>query len=143
MLNRAPEVFKKNIRTTQKIDIYSLGVTFYIIITHENPIQASSYEQFQIMMAQMKFIDRPSIIKDDLLWDFLSKLLEFDPNKRLSADEALLHPYLTGSEASADISDNQMELASLAIEAEKNGDKNITEFDKNQLYIIAENEINS
>ncbi|KAA6370614.1 MAG: hypothetical protein EZS28_033859, partial [Streblomastix strix] len=139
----APELFKKNIKTTQKIDIYSLGVTFYNIITHENPIQASSYEQYQIMMAQMKSIERPSIIKDDLLWDFLSKLLEFDPNKRLSADEALLHPYLTGSEASSDISDNQMELASLAIKAEKNGDKNITEFNKNQLYIIASNEINS
>lgn len=40
-------------------------------------------------------IDRPASIKDDLQWDLLIKLLEFDPNKRFSAAEALQHPYFT------------------------------------------------
>lgn len=55
-------------------------------------------------MAQLKCIDRPPEIKDDRLWDLLSKILEFDPSKRISAAEALKHPFFTSPEAIADIS---------------------------------------
>lgn len=47
----------------------------------------------------MKCIERPSEIIDDQLWDLLSKLLEFDPDKRFSADKALRHPYFRSHES--------------------------------------------
>jgi serine/threonine protein kinase len=55
-------------------------------------------------MNQIKYIERPIEIANDILWDLLSKLLDFDPNKRLTAEEALSHLFFTGPEAKADIS---------------------------------------
>ncbi|KAA6360945.1 MAG: hypothetical protein EZS28_043528 [Streblomastix strix] len=68
------------------------------------------------MITQLNRIEIPSEIKDNLLCDILTKLLEFDPNKRITAAEALQHPYFTSPEANADISKEQQDLASLAEE---------------------------
>ncbi|KAA6393445.1 MAG: hypothetical protein EZS28_011030 [Streblomastix strix] len=75
----------------------------------------------------MPSVQRPSEVKDNLLWDFLSQLLEFDPNKRISAVEALQHPYFTSPEALSDISKEQQDLASLAAIVQLEGDQSITE----------------
>ncbi|KAA6379513.1 MAG: putative Hsp70 family protein with protein kinase domain [Streblomastix strix] len=71
-----PELFKKRIRSTQKVDIYAIGITFYKLIMNEYPIQRNSYEEYQMKLAQMKSIERPSEIEDNNLWNLLSKLLE-------------------------------------------------------------------
>lgn len=34
----------------------------------------------------MKKIEKPEEIKEEILWDLLSKLLEFDPDKRITAE---------------------------------------------------------
>ncbi|KAA6381735.1 MAG: hypothetical protein EZS28_022738 [Streblomastix strix] len=72
----SPEQFHKSALITQKVDIYALGITFYNIITHKYPINQPTFEQQGKKMAQMKSIGRPSEIKDDILWDLLSKMLE-------------------------------------------------------------------
>jgi serine/threonine protein kinase len=73
-------------------------------------------------MNELKRIERPKIIKDDIQWDLLSKLLEFDPEKRITAAEALKHRYFTGPEAIADISQEQKDLALSATISEIEGD---------------------
>ncbi|KAA6374145.1 MAG: hypothetical protein EZS28_030328 [Streblomastix strix] len=122
----------------KKVDIYALGITFYKLITHKYPVNERNIKEQGKKLAQLKCIMRPSEIKDNLLWDFLSRLMEFDPNKRITAAEALQHPYFTLPEALSDISKEQQDLASLAAAAELEGDSSITEFDKDPTFIVSE-----
>ncbi|KAA6393920.1 MAG: putative protein kinase [Streblomastix strix] len=131
----ASELFQDKIIVTQKVDLYATGVTFYRLLTHKYPINCASYEEQKIKIARMKSIERHPEIKDNLLWDLISKLLEFDPNKRITSDQALQHPYFTSPEAIADISKEQQDLASLAAVAQLEGDSSITEFDKEPSFI--------
>ncbi|KAA6381562.1 MAG: putative protein kinase [Streblomastix strix] len=134
----SPEQFLDNPIITQKVDIYALGITFYKLITHKYPVNERNFKEQGKKITQLKCIDRPSEVKDDILWDLLSRLLEFDPNKRITAAEALQHPYFTSPEALSDISKEQQDLASLAAVAELEGDSSITEFDKDPNFIVEE-----
>ncbi|KAA6374471.1 MAG: hypothetical protein EZS28_030000, partial [Streblomastix strix] len=81
----SPEQFLENSIITQKVDIYALEITFYKLITHKYPVYERNIKEQGKKIAQLKCIERPSEIKDDVLWDLISKLLEFDPNKRIAA----------------------------------------------------------
>ncbi|KAA6379854.1 MAG: putative serine/threonine protein kinase [Streblomastix strix] len=134
----SPEQFYENPIITQKVDIYALGITFYKLFTHQYPVNERNFKEQGKKMSQLKCIKRPLEIKDNLLWDLLSRLLKFDPDKRISAAEALQHPYFTSPEALSDISKEQQDLASLAAVAELEGDSSITEFDKDPTFIVSE-----
>ncbi|KAA6401646.1 MAG: hypothetical protein EZS28_002829 [Streblomastix strix] len=89
-------------------------------------------------MTKLNCIVRNAEIKDDILWDLLSQMLEFDPEIRITAAEALQHPYFTSPEALCDISQEQRDLSQLAAKAEKKGDATVTEFDKDPTFIVVE-----
>ncbi|KAA6374968.1 MAG: hypothetical protein EZS28_029505, partial [Streblomastix strix] len=131
----SPEQFHVNPIITHKVDIYALGITFYKLITHKYPVNERNFKEQGKKLTQLKCIKRPLEIKENLLWDLLSRLLEFDPNKRITAAEALQHPYFTSPEALSDISKEQQDLASLSAVAELEGDSSITKFDKDPTFI--------
>ncbi|KAA6380596.1 MAG: hypothetical protein EZS28_023878, partial [Streblomastix strix] len=137
----APELYKGQIQLTQKIDVYALGVTFYVMITHKFPLNQPTFQEQKIKLAQIKGFNRPSEIKDDLLWDLLQKMLEFDPEKRITIDEAMHHPYFTGPQAISEFSPEQMKLVQQAKQAKENGDESITEYDMDPYFTVAESEI--
>ncbi|KAA6389927.1 MAG: putative serine/threonine protein kinase [Streblomastix strix] len=134
----SPEQFHDNPIITQKVDIYALGITFYKLITHKYPVNERNVKEQAKKMTQLKSIERPSQIKDNLLWALLSRMLEFDPNKRISAAKALQYPYFTSPDAIADVSNEQQILASIAFVEEDEGNSTITQFDKDPTFIVSE-----
>ncbi|KAA6355523.1 MAG: hypothetical protein EZS28_048950, partial [Streblomastix strix] len=138
MSRGSPEQFLDNPIITQKVDIYALGITFYRLITHKYPVNEQMLEEQGKKLATLKSLDRPEEIKDNILWDLISKMLEFDPDKRITAADALQHPYFTSPEAVADISQQQKQLAGLAMIKQILEYSRITEFDNDPSFIVAE-----
>ncbi|KAA6394781.1 MAG: hypothetical protein EZS28_009693 [Streblomastix strix] len=76
----APEIFKKPLIVTQKVDIYALGITFYRIITHKYLHHYKTYKEYEEYFNSSQFdkdpIEKPPEIKNNLLWDLLSQMLD-------------------------------------------------------------------
>ncbi|KAA6390299.1 MAG: hypothetical protein EZS28_014175 [Streblomastix strix] len=141
----APELFHFPIKSTQKADLYAVGITFYHIITHLYPVVFKSIEEYSIYFNRSQFeinpLQKPTEIKDNLLWDLLSKLLEYDSMIRITAVQALQHPYFTSAEALCDISSEQQEIASETEIHRLNGEDYVSIHDINPSYIVSESPI--
>eukprot|EP00301_Raphidiophrys_heterophryoidea_P010623 c15816_g1_i1.p1 GENE.c15816_g1_i1~~c15816_g1_i1.p1 ORF type:complete len:445 (+),score=72.18 c15816_g1_i1:53-1387(+) len=92
----APEVLCEEPCGTA-VDMWGCGVIVYILLCGFPPFYASSQQQLfeNICAARYEFIsphwDKVSIEAKDLI----SRLLELDPTKRLTANEAMDHPWLS------------------------------------------------
>lgn len=108
---------------TQAVDVWSVGCTFYELITGKPLFKAGNYQE--LIKLFIKVLGKPS--EDDLAFikneharkfivsmpdvpkrkptegisyvnpmalDLIDKCLEFSPEKRISVDDALAHPYL-------------------------------------------------
>jgi calcium-dependent protein kinase len=89
----APEVLQKSY--TSKCDMWSLGVTVFILVFGYMPFKGSDHEQ-------MKAITRGEYEVREKIWekvpataqDFVKRLMLLDVDKRLSAEDALQHPWI-------------------------------------------------
>ncbi|KAA6404148.1 MAG: putative serine/threonine protein kinase [Streblomastix strix] len=123
-LSKAPEQVIGDRKVDAKTDVWSVGVVLFQLAGHEHPIKATSISDLLNFIRQ-KTINRPSTIQDNLLWDLLIHLLAFDRTKRLTAEQALQHPYFTGPQAQLEISAEAKQVASSALQAKQNGNKTI------------------
>mmetsp|Transcript_45245 Transcript_45245/g.113412 ORF Transcript_45245/g.113412 Transcript_45245/m.113412 type:complete len:478 (-) Transcript_45245:89-1522(-) len=91
----APEVIKEEPYGTP-VDIWSLGVTLYILLTGIPPFAGhSDRESFDLTVkGQIKWSHLGEC--SATLRDLVSLMLKYQPSKRISAREALEHPWMRG-----------------------------------------------
>lgn len=90
----APEVFKD--KYNEKIDIWSIGVLLYILMTGNSPYTAANKESLENQVRNFPLSCKRKGIqalgKD--FAEYLEGFLKVNPDERFSAKEALMHPWL-------------------------------------------------
>lgn len=104
----APEVIKG--QYNEACDMWSFGVVMFVMLFGYPPFHADSDQEIfrQVLEGFHPFVKKGyrahfplSIPASDSAKDLIGKLLTTDTAKRLTAEEALEHPWLTGESASA------------------------------------------
>ena len=95
----APEIINglsgSNIKYTSKCDVFSAGIIFYLLLTGKYPFEGTSFKDIlQKNKACKMDFKHYKIKKEPLALDLLQRMLEIDPEKRISAREVLQHVYL-------------------------------------------------
>ncbi|KAA6378574.1 MAG: hypothetical protein EZS28_025900, partial [Streblomastix strix] len=123
-----------------KIDVWSSGIILHQLVSHCFPFKSTNLQAIMMFMFYKK-LERPPQVKDDIMWDLLTKMLAFDRKDRISASDALKHEFFTGEQAMKEISQEVQNLALAAQTAKKQGDQSITYYDTNTLFIVPESQI--
>ncbi|CAE7883768.1 CPK2 [Symbiodinium microadriaticum] len=94
----APEVLRG--KYNQQCDMWSLGVLTYILLDGRAPFMGRDDRRTYRLILEGQYVfpeNRWGRISDDAK-NFVSKLLKVDPEVRMTAEEALIHPWLTSKE---------------------------------------------
>jgi len=91
----APEVLA-NLGYDKKCDLWSCGVILYILLSGETPFPGRTTGEIERMILKSKFSMKQKIWKSisEEAKDFMKNLLEREPSKRFSAQEALEHAWI-------------------------------------------------
>ena len=89
----APEVFKNNV--TEKCDIWSCGVILYLLLSARPPFAGEDDDEIieSVQSARIDYSSPPFNKLSANCLDLLKKLLNKDPEQRISAQEALNHKW--------------------------------------------------
>ena len=124
----APEIIKGQAYSS-KVDIFSLGITFYFMITAEDLFKGGMGSIGRKILEKCgKNLVRPdtcnsgNILSDQFL-DLLSKMTEVEPISRITIEECFLHPFFQ----------NQLDKASTSLSPLKQ--TYINEFRQNVLIV--------
>ncbi|CAD8059444.1 unnamed protein product [Paramecium sonneborni] len=92
---QAPELWTGS-GYSKKIDIWAIGVVCYQMLCGRLPLdQEDQMESFSTQTEYTGHLKKESFLKlPPLIIDFIKRLLKWDPEKRITSQEALLHPWL-------------------------------------------------
>ena len=95
----APEIYKNKGYEGFQCDIWSAGVTLYYMLSGSQPFRAYSLKDMEKKVVKGDFEE----IKDisDEANDLIKKMLVVDPDKRITINEILNHPWLKEYRANA------------------------------------------
>ena len=94
----APEIIKR--KYDEKCDLWSIGVILYILLTGRPPFDGNDDDEI-LENVKKGVYDKwayPFPLLSAHAKDLIFKLLQYDPKKRLSAEEAIEHPWFKTAE---------------------------------------------
>lgn len=93
----APEVYKRDY--DEKCDLWSIGCIMYTILTGQPAFSANSIEELAQKIQEGKFLKNKAYKWISLdAKNLLKGLINVDPSKWLSAEEALSHSWFSGKQ---------------------------------------------
>ncbi len=97
----APEVLNK--KYNEKCDIWSCGVIAYITLSGMPPFNGQTDQEImkKVRIGKFSFSDPCWSNISDKCKDFITQLLVYDIDKRISAEEALKHPWILDCKSAA------------------------------------------
>ncbi|RUP49967.1 kinase-like domain-containing protein [Jimgerdemannia flammicorona] len=100
---------------SKAVDLWSLGVVVYQMIARKMPYECST--QYALIDAIIQGdLDLTPFTKGGYTVDFVTRLLEVDPKQRMTANEALKHPWLMDVTAAAATVTAQVEIKTEVIQ---------------------------
>jgi calcium-dependent protein kinase len=92
----APEVAKASPRYNEKCDVWSCGVNLYILLCGYPPFTADSDDKImrKVLLGRFTFPEEEWRNVSPEAKDLITKMLTYDPESRLSARQALDHPWI-------------------------------------------------
>ncbi|KAL5139509.1 Calcium-dependent protein kinase 11 [Glycine soja] len=98
----APEVLRK--QTGPEVDVWSAGVILYILLRGHPPFWAKSESAIfqEILHGEIDFVSDPWPSISESAKDLIKKMLDKDPEKRISAHEVLCHPWIVDDSVAPD-----------------------------------------
>uniref|UniRef100_A0A7N0R9P3 non-specific serine/threonine protein kinase n=1 Tax=Kalanchoe fedtschenkoi TaxID=63787 RepID=A0A7N0R9P3_KALFE len=96
----APEVLK--FRYGKECDVWSAGVMLFILLSGFPPFWAETEKEIfdAILKGKLSFEEKPWPTISDSAKNLIKRMLTMDPRQRITAAEALEHPWLKGGDAS-------------------------------------------
>lgn len=107
----APEVLKR--KYNEKCDIWSCGIIMYMLLSGKPPFPGNTDKEVldKVELGHFDFWEKDFSDRSEDCKQFLKELLKYDPNKRLSAADALKHKWILDNIPKEDVSSEDIKEA--------------------------------